>query len=157
VDVWKQKIIECLELAKEDMEADKEGHPGQNGRMKANPLMCRNDRGILVPFRPKGNTWYAIYVKSPEIDNKKFHKKFRKCFRTPFGHFLTVGRMANGSDLLKRQCLTFDAVGKKSLPIKLMILGALSYLGRGWTFDNLEESTTTHEETHCQFFHVFIE
>jgi hypothetical protein len=30
VDVWEQKLTECLELAEEEMAADKEGHPGQN-------------------------------------------------------------------------------------------------------------------------------
>ena len=37
-----------------------------------------------------------------------------------------------------------------------MILGALRYLGRGWTFDDIEEATTINEETHCQFFHIYI-
>jgi hypothetical protein len=75
VDVWEQKLTECLELAEEEMAADKEGHPGQNPRRtKASPLMCRNDEGVLVPLRPKGSTWYAIYVEPPQLDNKKFHQ-----------------------------------------------------------------------------------
>ena len=32
----------------------------------------------------------------------------------------------------------------------------MRYLGRGWTFDDLEESTGIDEETHRQFFHCFI-
>jgi hypothetical protein len=155
--VWEQKLTECLELAEEEMAADKEGYPGRNPRRtKANPLMCRNDEGVLVPLRPKGSTWYAIYVESPQLDNKKFHQKFRKRFRTPYSHFLELVRMVKESDLFKRW-LSFDAVGKESSPIELMVLGALRYLGRGWTFDDLEESTAIHEETHRVFFHVFVE
>jgi hypothetical protein len=34
-------------------------------------------------------------------------------------------------------------------------VGAFCYLGRGWTFDDLGESTAISAETH-QFFHQFI-
>jgi hypothetical protein len=37
-----------------------------------------------------------------------------------------------------------------------MVLGALRYLGRGLTFDDIEECTSISEETHRQFFHLFI-
>ena len=37
-----------------------------------------------------------------------------------------------------------------------MLLGSLRYIGRGWTFDDIEECTAIHEETHRQFFHVFL-
>jgi hypothetical protein len=37
-----------------------------------------------------------------------------------------------------------------------MILGSLRYLGRGWTFDDVEENTGVSAETHQQFFHEFI-
>ena len=38
-----------------------------------------------------------------------------------------------------------------------MILTALRYLGRGWTFDDLSESTGISEEVIRVFFHTFIE
>jgi hypothetical protein len=48
--------------------------------------------------------------------------------------------------------------GTRVLPIELLVLGALRYLGRrGLTFDDLEEYTAINEETHCQFLHRFIE
>ena len=34
-----------------------------------------------------------------------------------------------------------DACKRNASPIELLVLGALRYLGRGWTFDDLEEST----------------
>ena len=51
---------------------------------------------------------------------------------------------------------SFDCIGNKSSPIELLLLGALRYLGRGWTLDDLEEQTTISEETHRRFFHVYI-
>ena len=45
---------------------------------------------------------------------------------------------------------------REKSPISLLLLGTLRYLGRGWTFDDLEETTGISEEVHCNFFHVFI-
>ena len=35
-------------------------------------------------------------------------------------------------------------------------MGSLRYLGRGWTFDDCEESTAISEEVHRTFSHQFI-
>jgi hypothetical protein len=80
---------------------------------------------------------------------------FRRRFRRPYNEFLELVNMAKESELFQRW-LGFDAVGKAAWPTELMVLGALRYLDRGWTFDDLEESTTISEETHRQFFYVFI-
>jgi hypothetical protein len=36
-------------------------------------------------------------------------------------------------------------------------VGSLQCIGRGWTFDDLEEATAVSEETHRAFFHAFID
>ena len=36
------------------------------------------------------------------------------------------------------------------------MLGSLRYLGRGWTFDDVEENTAISKEVHRTFFHRFI-
>ena len=41
---------------------------------------------------------------------------------------------------------------RKRSPLGLLLLGSLRYIGRGWTFDDLEEATGINEETHRQFF-----
>ena len=51
--------------------------------------------------------------------------------------------------------LKCDALGKKPSPISLLLLGTLRYLGRGWTFDDIEESTGISAEVHRCFFHTF--
>ena len=49
-----------------------------------------------------------------------------------------------------------DAFGRRSSPIELLLLGTLRYLGRGWTFDDIEEATAISEDVHRVFFHRFI-
>ena len=46
---------------------------------------------------------------------------------------------------------------KKCSPIELLTLGALKYLGRKCTFDDIEENTFISERTHERFFKKFIE
>ena len=53
--------------------------------------------------------------------------------------------------------MSADAIGRPSSPLELMVLGSLRYLGRGLMFDDLEDYTSIDEETHRQFFHVFID
>ena len=53
--------------------------------------------------------------------------------------------------------ITIGCQNKKYSPIELLVLGALRYLGRGWTFYDLEESTAVSLEVHRCFFHVFID
>lgn len=45
---------------------------------------------------------------------------------------------------------------REQSPLSLLPLRTLKYLGRGWTFDDLEESIGTSEEVHRNFFHKFI-
>jgi len=59
------------------------------------------------------------------------------------------------SELFERW-FSIDASGNHSSPFQLLVLGALRYLGRGLTFDDIEECTAISEETHRKFFHVFI-
>jgi hypothetical protein len=41
----------------------------------------------------------------------------------------------------------YDALGREGAPLELLMLGALRYLRRGWTFDDLAECTGTKVET----------
>ena len=109
----------------------------------------------IVPLSPRGTVWYHYYVLDPPVHDNNFQKKFRHRFRLPYDKFLEIFAQAKKSPLFRRWT-SFDAVGKESSPIELMILGALRYLGRGWTFDDIEEATTINEETHRQFFHIYI-
>ena len=63
--------------------------------------------------------------------------------------------MVKNSELFGQWSI-FYCTGRRSSPIKLLLLGTLRYLGRGFTFDDCEENTAISEETHHRFFHVFV-
>ena len=48
-----------------------------------------------------------------------------------------------------------NALGQPGIPLDILILGALRYLGKGWTFDDLFESTSVSEEIHRKFLKDF--
>ena len=64
--------------------------------------------------------------------------------------------MVKASDLFRRWIKSTDARNRPASPIELLVLCALRYMGRGWTFDDLEESTGISKEVIRVFFHQFI-
>jgi hypothetical protein len=46
-------------------------------------------------------------------------------------------------------------IPRKTSPLELLLLGALQYLGRGFTFDDIEEDTFISADVHRCFFHSF--
>ena len=124
---------------------------------KRHTLLYRDTDGSVKPLTWDKSIWYLNYIENPKPGEKnRWNEKFRKRFRMQYESFIELAMMAEASpkfDRWKRK----DAVGLRSAPTRLMLLGALRYIGRGWTFDDIEEATAIHEETHRQFFHVFID
>lgn len=114
-----------------------------------------DDTGNKIYVRPKQSYWYLMYVKCPAIEDNKFKDKFRRRFRMPYGEYNRLLNKVKENVLFSRWIPKNK--GQKCSPIELLLLGSLRYLGRGLTFDDLEEYTAIHEETHRQFFHKFIE
>ena len=106
----------------------------------------------MTPLNP---VWYLNYVSHPKPEVKKWAALFRRRFCMPYESFLELVDMVKDSNLFDRWKKT-DCCGKPSSPIEVLILGALRYIGRGWTFDDLFKSTRISEEVHRQFLHVFI-
>lgn len=129
--------------------------PKRRRQRKKAVLEYIDDDGIRRAVPPKQSTWYIQYVSNPAF-SPGFHKKFRRRFRVPFQQFKELVEDAKESGYFDRWT-SVDATKKESSPIELMILGSLRYIGRGWTFDDLEEVTAVSEETHRSFFHVFID
>lgn len=146
----------CKDLANAEMKADASYRQRSPRSVKASGFIIRDSEGNIVQGSPKQMAWYIRYVGNPAKNDTKFLKKFRRRFRLPFDKFQEIVDKVKHSDLFLRWCST-DATGRESSPIELLLLGAFRYLGRGWTFDDLEEQTGISEETHRQFFHVFIE
>ena len=103
---------------------------------------------------PKTSTWFKYYIGRP-VTSKKALRKFRRRFRLPYAAFIRLVRDARENKWFPKteRC---DAIGRPGAPLELLILGALRYLGRGWTFDDIEESTGVSEEVHRTFFYDFI-
>ena len=83
-------------------------------------------------------------------------RKFRRKFRLPWQQYRWLVETARAERWFPTR-EQHDVAGRRGVPLDLLILGALRYLGRGWTFDDLEEATGISEETHRQFFHEFCE
>jgi hypothetical protein len=114
--------------------------------------------GERLKMTPMMSTWYNMYVANPDLDNDRFHFKFRRRFRMPYASYKELVSMANDSELFQRWAVgAKNSAGNPSSPLSVLILCALRYLGRGWTFDDLEEATAISEEVIRVFFHRFIE
>lgn len=104
--------------------------------------------------------WYCNYVTDPSPERPKWSKLFRNFFRMPYNAFLDLASQCEASSCFDRWQATkpIHKYNKsKTIPLKLLLLSVLRYLGRGWTFDDLEEATAINNETMRQFFHKFLE
>ena len=104
--------------------------------------------------------WYMNYVVDPEPHRKKWSRKFRLRFRMPYQAFLDLTIECEASSLFSAWCSDtgYHRYNKRKLiPLKLIILCALRYLGRALTFDDLEEYTGISTETIRLGLHKFIQ
>jgi len=83
-------------------------------------------------------------------------KKFRNRFCLPYPSYTDLLHQITSVDWFERWC-GHKWNGKKCSQVQLLLLGTLRYLGRGWTFDDLEEQTAISVSVHHKFFHKFIE
>jgi hypothetical protein len=104
---------------------------------------------------PHESLWYNVYVNNPPL-TLSFQKKFRRRFRLPYQQYLELLEDSRRNNWFP-QWTGINAAGKPSSPLELLLLGALRYIGRGITFDDIEEDTGICQETHRLFFHAFIE
>ena len=105
---------------------------------------------------PRDTPWFVSHVLSPNLENKNFHVRFRNRFRMQHHSFLTLLGWVKQSDDFAKWTSAKTVANVSASPVELLLLGSLRYLGRGWTFDDLEESTAISREVHRCFFHVFI-
>ena len=123
--------------------------------IKRHPILCRSDDGTLREATFKDSSWYTLYLQSPPV-GKRLLKIFRNRFRIPYDEFLKLADDILADDLFSRWS-NKDACGSKPSDVRLLLLGALRYLGRAHTFDDACESTYISAEVHRQFFDAFIE
>ena len=105
------------------------------------------------------SVWWQRYIVNAQSGNPTWEKKFRKRFRLPYESFLDLVEECKESSYFQQWWgTTYHYYNKKRpVPLQLLVLSVLRYLGRGWTMDDLEEVTVINEETIRQFIHQFIE
>ena len=131
--------------------------------------------GVRRPMTPTLSNWWVVYIQDPNPECRHWSKLFRQRFRLPYDEFLkllsmmqddssndiyfrrwktAVSSLQLGEDQESNPCPSV-APPRKVSPMELLLLGSLRYLGRGWTFDDLEESTYITRDVHRCFFHQF--
>ena len=111
------------------------------------------------PFTYEYSIWYNNYIVFPQPECRHWDNIFRKRFRMSYPAFLDLVaeckkcsqlRIWNGSNTVHYYN------GSTTIPMGLLVLCTLRYLGRGWTLDDLQENTAISRETVRNFIHKFI-
>ena len=89
----------------------------------------RDNNGELREIRCEDALWHALYVAHP-LTSARIENLFHLRFRMRCDSFLRLSHDVSKHDIFQRWSRT-DAVGEKSSNIKLLLLGALRYIGRG--------------------------
>eukprot|EP00957_Ditylum_brightwellii_P037596 2843573-Ditylum_brightwellii.AAC.1 len=102
---------------------------------------------------------YAVYcciqLKKCNKERDQLHKLITKHHHEDDRK--STGKKTCAAKKKMRRWMRSDCTGTELLPIELLLIGSLCYLGRGLTFDDIEEFIAIHKETHGQFFHKCIE
>jgi len=77
-------------------------------------------------------------------------------FNIPYFNYLELPKWIRDNTHFARWC-GVKCNNKMSSLIELLVLGSLRYLGRGWTFDDIEDQTAISKKLHWLFFHTFID
>lgn len=119
------------------------------------PYVARNYQGY-DPFQALESEWYRRYVSQVGwFKNKRHFDQFRRRFRMPYNEFKGLVKLARDQNWFPTY-ERMNACRQPGIPLDLFILGALRYLGRGWTFDDIAEATGVSEESHRIFFNLFV-
>ena len=122
--------------------------------VKKYKILVRDPNGCLREIKPTDTLWYLLYIVTSPRSNR-LRKLFRNRFRLPHHSFLELANEISHHELYARWSSS-DCTGVDSSNITLLLLGALRYLGRGFTFDDIEECTAISREVNRVFFHNFL-
>ena len=95
--------------------------------------------------RPKTlnmSAWWEDYIEDPQPNDTHWAKQFRQNFRLPYESFVMLLNMilynkSNGLFDRWKNTKERNRKNKEVSLIKLLLLGMLRYLGRGWAFDDV--------------------
>lgn len=156
------KMLAMLDLDGTNNESNEVNDDGEQRNRPPRVRSCkRKDRGKVCDdgkihvVSPAVSIWYMTYVNTPMTDNNDFQTEFRSRFRIPFIAFQELCTELKACTMFERWGRA-DATGVPAIPIELLLLGALRILSRDAKLDDLTEYSAIANETHRQFFHVFL-
>ena len=147
-----------------DLVLDTSQNSNTNSRNKRRNMMntsflyVLDTDGTFRLGRPTDSTWWINYVLlPPDKLTPRQRERFRDRFRVPYDYWKDfVMLLAETPDFSQWKNGSKTVCGKDSAPLELLSLGALRYIGRKCTFDDLMEITFISRRTHCRFFKTFI-
>ena len=143
------EMSSCEEKKKPDLPKKRKSRDGT-----FNVVQC-GER--LIKAKQRFSSWFLLYVDNPNLEDVSFLKDFRKRFRLPYCKYKELLFELKENPLFSRWGdYSYSCAGIPSSPMELLLLGALRYLGRGWTFDDVSESTGISENVLMHFFEIFV-
>ena len=110
-------------------DSDVEEPCAKKSRTKRGVMARKSEGGELEILKPEDSSWYKMYVDNVlMLEDEHFQKKFRNRFRLPYKNYLDLVANCKEDEHFDRW-----KNPRRSSPIELLVLGALRYLGRGWT------------------------
>ena len=149
-----EKPINSSECSK--VNEDERPHKKRKCRsVKKHRIEITQPDGTVTYMEPKNSLWYLLYIIMEPQSNRQ-RTKFRQRFRLSYDSFKKILHDIKANEAFERWSKK-DAVGNPPVPIELLLLGFFRYVGRGFTFDDLEECTAISAETHRQFMLSIIQ
>ena len=150
--LFSQSLFHGLYDDSDDSGSD-DGNSGDHTRVPRAKRSCKSVYSVEDRYN---SFFYRTYL-SPaakeagiEKDDSWLGKKFRRRFRVPFSVFMEI---CKDFERLNGKRPATDRAGIETVPLELLVLGALRVLGSGCTFEAVEELTCVAEGTHRLFFH----
>ena len=164
-----EDILSLLEMTFEEGEKEEKK---QSKRKREH--RCRVPKGVIRYIDPVNlevkvllptmSSWYNLYCNGVVHGTEllpTFAEKFRRRFRLPYNCYQELLDICNceaaaGGYMTSWRPGNMSAIGTPCSPMSLLLLCALRYIGRGWTMDDLEESTAISQEVIRKFLREFI-
>ena len=117
--------------------------------VKRHKIIVRDKDGSLRETRQEDTLWYLLYVALPH-SSKRLLALFRLRFRLPYQSYIDLSDEIY-EDSNFEQWRNNDVSGESPSNLKLMLLGALRYIGRAWTYDDIAEANGISLDTNREF------
>jgi hypothetical protein len=135
--------------------AETTSKPRVSRSVKKHIIQFPNNDGTMHTVTFKDSAWYNLYINNPPSSKQQL-KIFRRRFRLPYCEFIKMVEHLKTQEEFGRW-QNKDCIGNEPSDLRLLLMGTLRYLGRGVTFDDIEEFSFISGEVHRKFFCTFLD